>query len=350
MSNNRNIIIVAIVFVAIIAVGYYLTQEKPTPEQPTPEPVNLKVFLAGSLTTPFEEIKASFEEDHPNVVVQLEPAGSVQCVQKVTEVGDIADIVASADYNLIPSMMIPEYADWYIAFAKNEMTLAYTDASKYADEITADNWYEILSREGVKWGFSNPNLDPCGYRTPMVFQLAEIYYDDDSIFETLIQDNTAITVSESGGIYTIDSNVEDLNPNTNKISIRDKSVELVSMVESGGLDYAFEYSSVAKQNDLKYLDLPAQIDLSDLMYADTYSLVKITLTSGTNTGAPIVYGITIPTNAANPDVAAEFISYLLSDQGQQLFVDLGQPPISPALVSDMDKVPESLKEYLDEIG
>jgi molybdate/tungstate transport system substrate-binding protein len=184
----------------------------------------------------------------------------------------------------------------------------------------------------------------------MVFQLAELYYEDDSIFETHIQGNTDISVSESEGTYIINSNIEDLNPNTDKISIRDKSVELVSMVQSGGLDYAFEYSSVAKQHELKYLDLPAQIDLSDLAYEDTYNQVKIELTSGTNTGLPIVYGITIPNNAEHPDLAAEFVMYLINEQGQQTFEDLGQPPISPPLVNDMDKAPESLKEYLDEMG
>lgn len=345
MSKNRNMIIIAILLVVAVAGAYILTREKPMPE-----PVTLKIFHAGSLTVPFEEIKALFEEAHPNVVVQLEPAGSVQCVRKVTELEHKADVVASADYSLIPDLMIPEFADWYIAFARNEMTIAFTDSSRYSDEITPENWYEILSREDVKWGFSNPNLDPCGYRTPMVFQLAEIYYGDDSIFETLIESDTDITVSESDGNFMIDSNMEDLNPNTDKISIRDKSVELVSMVQSGGLDYAFEYSSVSKQHDLEYLDLPAQIDLSDLEYADTYSRVKIELTSGTNTGMPIVYGVTIPTNAENPDLAAEFILYLITEQGQQIFRDLGQPPISPALASDIEKVPESLKDYLEEIS
>ncbi len=338
------IIIAVIIALTIIGVYYFTRNDQ------TQESVTLKIFHAGSLTVPFEEIEARFEEDFPNVDVQLEPAGSVQCVQKVTELGEVADIVASADYSLIPNMMISEYAEWYIIFAKNEMTVAFTDASNYADDITADNWYEILSREDVKWGFSNPNLDPCGYRTPMVIQLAELHYGSDTIFETLVIDNTDITVSEDGDTFIIDSNIEDLNPNTDKISIRDKSVELVSMVQSGGLDYAFEYSSVAKQHDLDYLDLPAQIDLSELQYSDTYNRVKVEKTSGISTGKPIVYGITIPSNAEHPDIAADFIMYLISEQGQQTFVDLGQPPISPPLINDLEKAPESLKEYLNEMG
>lgn len=348
MSNNRNIMIVAAVLVIVVAAGAYVIMTRPGEE--VEEPVILKVFHAGSLTVPLEEIEARFEADHTNVDVQLEPAGSIQCVQKVTELGELADVVASADYSLIPSMMIPDYADWYIIFAKNEMTLAYAETSRYADEIDENNWYEILSRPDVKWGFSNPNLDPCGYRTPMVIQLAEMHYGDDAIFETLVQDNTAITVTESEGSYIIDSTMEDLAPNTDKISIRDKSVELVSMVQSGGLDYAFEYSSVAKQHELMYLDLPAEIDLSDVNYADTYLRVKIDLTSGSNTGTPIVYGVTMPKNAPNPELAAEFIEYMIDDEGGQTFADLGQPPVSPGLVNDLDLVPETLKPYLSELS
>jgi tetratricopeptide (TPR) repeat protein len=35
---------------------------------------------------------------------------------------------------------------------------------------------EILQKPDVVWGHSSPDLDPCGYRTLMVLQLAEKYY------------------------------------------------------------------------------------------------------------------------------------------------------------------------------
>ena len=113
------------------------------------EEITLKVLHAGSLTSPLEKIKAEFEKDFPHITVQLEPAGSVACVNKIVEVGIEADVLASADYSLIPSMMVPDYADWYLTFAKNEMVLTYSDASAYSDQITKDNWYQILQNEGV---------------------------------------------------------------------------------------------------------------------------------------------------------------------------------------------------------
>jgi len=142
--------------------------------------------------------------------------------------------------------------------------------------------------------------------------------------------------------------MEDLAPDTDKISIRDKSVELISLVESGGLDYAFEYSSVAKQHGMMYLDLPASIDLSELAYADTYSTVKVEKISGTSTGKPIVYGVTVPSNALHPEYGALFIQYMIDDTGDSVFIELGQPPINPAMVDNLDAAPESLIPFISE--
>jgi molybdate/tungstate transport system substrate-binding protein len=311
----------------------------------------LKVFCAGSLTLPFEDIKAQFETDHTNVEVQLEPGGSVTRVQKITELGEECDVLASADYTLIPSMMMTSdsnYTDWYIIFAVNRMTIAYTDNSRYSDEINSTNWYQILRRSDVKWGFSDPNMDPCGYRSPMVIQLAEFEYGDDMIFEDLIESNSDITVSEADGTYTIDANMTDLNPNTDRLMIREKSVDLIAFVQEGGLDYAFEYSSVAKQHGLEFLELPESIDLSSGNHKDTYKTVKIRKTTTTSTGEPIFYGLTIPNNAPNPSLAEEFVKYIINEFGRSLLLDSAQPPVVPAITNDIAKIPESLKTYVVE--
>jgi len=309
--------------------------------------VVLKVFCAGSLTLPLEEIKVKFETDHVNVEVQIEPSGSVTAVQKITESDKLADVLASADFTLIPSMMMPDYADWCIRFAKNRLVIAYTDNSRHADEINSTNWYKILQKSDVKWAFSNPNMDPCGYRTPMVIQLAELEYEDNMIFDNLVVNNSAITVTEEDGIYQI-TTPEELNPNTARLKIRDKSVELVSMLQEGGIDYAWEYMSVAKQHDLEYLELPETIDLSTVTHTDTYKKVNVQTTSKNIVGKPIVYGVTVPTNALNGELGEQFVEYMINEYGQSVFLDMGQPPIVPAETENMDNIPESLRTYVTE--
>ncbi|MHC1635092.1 MAG: tungstate ABC transporter substrate-binding protein WtpA, partial [Candidatus Methanospirareceae archaeon] len=235
----------------------------------------IKILHAGSLTVPLEEIEKHFEELYPDVDVRRESMGSIAAIRQVTDVGRRADVVATADYTLIRSMMYPEYADWVVMFATNDIVLAYNpERSKYADEITPDNWYDILRRDDVIFAFSNPNIDPCGYRAVMTCQLAELYYGDERIFDDLILDNTAITINKENDTYLIKT-PEDLKPNLKKINIRPKSVELLALLEAGGVDYAFEYRSVAVQHGLSFVDLPPQIDLSKEDYADIYKKVKL---------------------------------------------------------------------------
>ncbi|HIH36810.1 MAG TPA: tungstate ABC transporter substrate-binding protein WtpA [Methanocellales archaeon] len=304
----------------------------------------IKVFHAGSLSVPLEEAAIQFEALHPGVDVQRQSYGSVEAIRQITEVGKTAEVLASADYLLIPSMMYPNYADWDVRFATNDIVLAYNqEMSLYKDKITPENWYEILRRDDVTFGFSNPNLDPCGYRSVMVCQLAELHYGDFKIFDDLILKNTAITVSEENSTYLIKA-PEQLEP-TSKVVIRPKEVDLTALVESGGLDYYFIYRSVAVQHNLSFVDLPGKIDLSKVEYADTYGKVKLqTLDGKIQTGTPIVYGITVPKNADNAELGLEFVKFVISEAGQKIFSDMGQPPIVPAVGNG--SIPEGLKPYL----
>jgi len=319
--------------------------------------ITLKVFCAGSLTLPLEKVKERFESDFSSykppgsliaykVEVIIEPAGSIQCVRKIIEIGKAADVLAVADFSLIEKMMMPKHADWYLRFAKNRMVLAYTEKSQYADEINSTNWFQILRRPDVRWGFANPNMDPCGYRSLWVIQLAELEYGDDRIFEDLVEANSAIRMNEETDVYVYRA-PEDLESKTGRIVIRDKSVELIALLESGGLDYAFEYLSVAVQHNLRYIELPKSIDLSSENQIDieTYSRMRALLLNGNLTASPIIYGVTIPKNAPHPELAEAFIKYMIDEAGQEIFREMGQPPIVPAIASDLDKIPEILKSY-----
>ncbi|MCQ1534658.1 tungstate ABC transporter substrate-binding protein WtpA [Methanosarcina sp. KYL-1] len=312
---------------------------------PAGEAAVLKVFHAGSLSVPFEELEQEFEARNPGVDVQREAAGSAQSVRKITELGKNADVLASADYNLIPAMMMPEYADWYAAFARNQIVIAYTNESMYSDEVNADNWYEILRRPGVRYGFSNPNDDPCGYRTQMVTQLAESYYGDSQIYDDLILDLTGMTATEENGTFMVHVPAsEALAPDTDKIMLRSMEVELSSALEMGEIDYFYIYRSVAVQHGFEFVELPAEIDLGSIEYADNYKLVQVEMANGeVVTGTPIVYGITIPKNAENPELAVEFVKLLLEEPGQQIFIENGQPPIVPAFADGKESMPEELQ-------
>ena len=312
-------------------------------------PEKLTVLHAGSLTVPFAKLEEVFEAKHPDIDVQCEAAGSAKTIKKVTELHKEADVVASADYSLIPSMMYPEYANWYTQFAKNQIVLAYSGNSKYADEINASNWYNILRRDDVRFGFSNPNDDPCGYRSQMVIQLAEAHYDDDMVYEDLIEANCdmSMTYDDANGTYVLYlPESESINPSA-KLMVRSMEMELIAGLDAQEIDYYFIYRSVAKQHDQLFVELPQAIDLSSVSYTDTYKTVRVVQANGNVvTGKPVVYGITVPKNAPSPDMALEFVKLVISPKGQQIFTDLGQPPITPAVGSG--EVPQGLGPGLAE--
>jgi molybdate/tungstate transport system substrate-binding protein len=80
----------------------------------------------------------------PDIDIQREAGGSTKMARMISELGKPADIMASADFKVIDKTLIPAKAQWNIRFATNQLVLCYTDKSRYADEINADNWYEIL--------------------------------------------------------------------------------------------------------------------------------------------------------------------------------------------------------------
>jgi len=303
----------------------------------------MTVFNAGSLNAPFAKIETAYESQFPLVDAQLFGGGSVTMIEKITKQGKKADVLASADAYLIPTLMYPTYADYYVTFAKNHMVVVYTNQSKYSDTITSDNWYEILNTPDVKYVISDPNTDPAGYRAVMSVQLAERVYGVDTIFSSLLASHSKMTRTFSDGKYTID--VTKPTPD-GKLVIGKSGPDVVTILKEGKADYAIEYSSVAIQNGLPYVELPVGMDLSAQENADSYATVKVKRISGTTTatetGTPIIYAVTVPKNARSPDLGLEFIKILISQAGQDILAADGQEVISPPL--GYGNVPAALKE------
>jgi molybdate/tungstate transport system substrate-binding protein len=287
----------------------------------------LSVVPAGSLIQPFDDVEKAFEARHPDVDVQIEGHGSIQAIRQVTDLHRAVDVVAVADASLIPDLMFRKdertgsnFTDSYTPFARNAMVIAYTNKSRYADQISSENWYEVLTRPDVRVGFSNPMLDASGYRTIMVAMLAADYYHNPAIFPVIIGSHfsPSLTVNNKGGLQTVEL-PEIMRPTDSKLVIRDGSIYVLSLVESGGIDYAFEYRSVAQGHDLQWIELPAAIDLSSPNHASTYSKVTVTLgfqrfsaIGKDRTGQPIVYAVTVPNSAPHPELAREFSDMVIA--------------------------------------
>jgi molybdate/tungstate transport system substrate-binding protein len=325
----------------------------------TQEKIELKVICAGSLMVPLTEVEKAYEAQNPHVDVLTEGHGSVQVIRQVTELGAEADVIAVADHSLIPAMMynvtMPDsnrsYANWYIKFASNSLGLAYTSASRYADEIDIGNWYEILSRPDVKLGIPDPRFDACGYRALMACWLASLLYDDSDLFHEVLGDfEYPISLQVENRQSTI-LVPEIIRPH--KVSVRGSSVVLLGILESGDIDYAFEYKSVAQQRNLRFLELPSEINLgSDDFRSLGYDLrVRINYQRFASlipdfVCQEILYGVTIPENRPHPEEAASYLRFMLGPEGQSIFAEQHQP-FTSFVADGREHVPDELKHLLD---
>jgi len=320
----------------------------------------VRVFYAGSLIIPFEQLEKAYEAKHPEIDLQAEGHGSIQVIRHVTEIHDLIDVVVTADQALIPMLMyastVPEtgqpYARWNAEFATNRLALAYRPESRYASEINVDNWYQVLARPSVKVGISDPRFDACGYRALMAVQLAEDLYGERDLFENLITASfkPAIRVRLEDGRLTIHvPEIVETKPDVN-IVIRGYSIQLIQLLEAGNLDYAFEYESVILQHGLRMLSLPAALNLGTESMADAYSRVQVKLDfqrfasiKPIFQGETIRYAVTIPTNAPHAKEAEEFVAFLLGPEGQRILAANQQPLIVPPRADRLQELPQSLQ-------
>jgi len=286
----------------------------------------LIIFHAGSLSVPLKQISREYEKNNPGTKIFLESAGSLVCARKVTELKKPCDILASSDYFVIDELLIPDYTSWGIRFATNEIVIAFTEKSKYHKEITPVNWMEILQRNDVIYARSDPDADPCGYRTEFTFMLAEKYYKLQGLADKM--------------------------KIKNKEYIRPKEVDLVALMESNVIDYMFQYKSVALQHHLKYIELPKDINLSDPTKGKIYSTVSTEVAGNKPgnrmkvTGDYINYSVTIIENAPQKEEAINFLAFMLSAEGQEIYRKNGQEPIIPFSTEQSDKLPPKLLRYL----
>lgn len=283
---------------------------------------NVIVFHAGSLAVPMSRLAAAYEAENQGVRIITEAAGSLVTARKITELGKPCDIMASADYLIIDELLIPKFAEWNLGFATNEIVIAYRSSSRFSAEIDSVTWPEILLRKEVFFGRSDPDSDPCGYRTLLMLQLAERYY----------------------GIPGLTKSFE----NKDRAFIRPKEIDLTALLEAGAIDYVFQYRSVAVQHGLEFITLPDEINLGSPEYVDNYRTVSQDVIGSkpgeaiTINGDFIMYGITVLRDAPNREEAERFLSFIVGSRGREIIRETGQNPVSPPVVSSRELLPASV--------
>jgi molybdate/tungstate transport system substrate-binding protein len=188
---------------------------------------------------------------------------------------------------------------------------------------------DILLREDVLYGRSDPDADPCGYRSVLAIMLSEKYYKIPGLTDRLTEKN--------------------------RDYIRPKEVDLVALIETNAIDYMFQYKSVAIQHNMNYIELPDEVNLSDPSHAANYSSVSLNIRGNKPEeiievrGEYINYSMTIPFNAPNHDAAVDLMSYILNRDGLDIFRKNGQDPIIPFSTEQPDRIPSKLRDFLPDL-
>lgn len=258
----------------------------------------LDVYVAASLSGAVGSELDRYAALH-QVMVRRESGASIELARRITDLHRVPDLLVLADAELFPELLLPRYASWYVGFATDHMVLAYTPRSRFAAQVDSTNWMDVVRRSGVQVGRADASVAPVGYRTLLLFQLAEKHYRRPGLADSLLA----------------------AAPESN---VRGNASALAALLGTGDLDYMYDYRSVAQAKGFHYVNLPAAIDLSDPDLAAEYAsaVVRVRSSPGdsaTVRGAPILSALTIPVNAPHAAAARAFVRDLLGPTGRATF-------------------------------
>ena len=263
------------------------------------DPVYL--LVAGSLLASME-MGMKNEIDIP---LRVESHGSVAIAQLVKDRLKNPDIISVSDPILFENVIKPE---WYVEFATNQMVIAYnenTDGGKLIADSGEEKWYEPILRNDIKIGRTDPDLDPLGYRTLFLLELAEMYYTGVELKKEVLSKSWVFP-----------------------------EIELMSYFEIGGIDAAIVYKNMAVERGYDYVELPTEINLSSPdKVNDWYSKVGYKLKSGEIVrGDVIKYSSTIWTRELDVAVIDVFGEHINGNYLQKFGFDI--PGTYPEIIGD----------------
>jgi molybdate transport system substrate-binding protein len=253
--------------------GHVLPAAIPLTAAPTQR--TLTVFAAASLTASFGEIGKAFEAASPGVTVTFNFAGTQALATQLTQ-GAAADVFASANHtymdNLVTANLVPQGTPK--DFVTNILEVILPPANPANVQILLD-----LAKPGLKLDLEDKSVPAGGYTL--------------TILDNLSTDPT----------YGADFKTRVL---ANVVSYETDVKQVVAKVQLGEADAGIVY-------------------ITDAIAAPTLKTIAIP----TNYNVVAKYPIAALINAPQPELAAGFVAYVLSADGQAILKKWGFTPITP---------------------
>jgi molybdate/tungstate transport system substrate-binding protein len=175
----------------------------------------------------------------------------------------------------------------------------------------------VLAKPGLKFGRSDPELDPKGYRAIFLFELAEQYYHHRGIAKLLVSPQNPAQIFPEP--------------------------ELLARMEAGQLDAAVFYRHELTARNIPFVELPDEVNQGNPRFAELYQTRSYASSHGAVTGSPIVFTVTILRNAHDTAGAAAFVRFLLSDAALKIFKEYGFRTLPATATGDLTSLPSELR-------
>lgn len=285
----------------------------------------VSVLYAGSLATVMENGLGPAFSKATGYEYQGEAQGSLGAARMIHDRLRSPDVFISADPSVNESVLMGsgngDLVTWFLTLASSQLVLAYNPNSKFAAKFQSASagsipWYEVLETPGVRFGRGDPSIDPKGYRTLFLFDLAGKHYHR----------------PELPGLLGDPRNPAQVFP----------EIVLLARMQSGQIDAGIFYKHEVVAHKLPFISLPPEINLGDPKFSALYAQVAYTTPSGERiSGAPILFTITIPMAAHHKAAAEAFVRFLLSSK--TLLGEFGLGSVDHRVGGDTMQVPTDLR-------
>ena len=322
MKRSLIAIIVTVIIVASGVAGYAIFRPQP----------GLVIYVADAYVGEAGALSSGFHNATGIRVDQPIGGGSYTLAREIGQ-GDPASVfisVALSTYNI--SYLKSRYTGWTVAFASDQLVLAYSSLSNSSvnntvrlfNEAYADNSasaygqaFEQLTSGSVKVGISNASSDPAGLRAYLSLEVAGYLYHNDSTsyFIDRLAHNHSVTTASN-------------------------AAELVTPLEEGDIGFLYIYRSAAISKGLHYVTLPDFLNFGNSSLSGFYARFSYNTTSGIQYGMPIYLYISTVANSTDPAAAMSFVTY--SVENNSILAGFGLVPLRVSLLFNSTTPPPQI--------
>ncbi len=203
------------------------------------------------------------------------------------------------------------YSGWAIAFASDQLVLAYYNDSqnyKIASDLRMSELennsamfvsaLDAVTSKSNSLGISDPSTDPAGLRAWISLEIAgKVYANNESHFV---------------------SNVKSDHANVTRSS----AAQLVPALETGEISFLFIYRSAAVHSGLDFVELPEKLSFGNPTLASFYAGFTYNTSAGTEKGSPVLLYITSLANNSLSSQSLNFVLYTIDNRDSMNIFDM----------------------------